>query len=272
MAHDNIELSSTKEAIGRVTSATGSFCGGRGACWISNRASLGPIPNRSTFTPYQESRFTSSEGPSPLARYRYRQMKHPQFPGQLALPLDCSVSAPGDRPQSHVPSKRPRSLLLQARLEANLAMLGRLDTVPGSFEENRGVKEFRQGNRFKLTSLLSALITEVNVKRCSRVAALPSYGKGKGAKFSEGRPFVGRGSLPDLQAGSLGLHGGEPVCPRCGCVATYTYAIRKLFKCKGCNHQFSVTSGTIFASRQPQAAGPRLLAGNRHFRERRKRP
>lgn len=43
---------------------------------------------------------------------------------------------------------------------------------------------------------------------------------------------------------------GEPVCPRCGCVATYTYATRKLFKCKGCNHQFSVTSGTIFASRK----------------------
>jgi transposase-like protein len=43
---------------------------------------------------------------------------------------------------------------------------------------------------------------------------------------------------------------GEPVCPRCGCVATYTYATRKLFKCKACNHQFSVTSGTIFASRK----------------------
>ena len=41
---------------------------------------------------------------------------------------------------------------------------------------------------------------------------------------------------------------GQPVCPRCGCVAVYTYATRKLFKCKACNHQFSVTSGTIFAS------------------------
>lgn len=44
--------------------------------------------------------------------------------------------------------------------------------------------------------------------------------------------------------------GGEPVCPRCGCTATYTYATRKLYKCKACNHQFSVTSGTIFASRK----------------------
>src|SRR6202167_711328 len=43
---------------------------------------------------------------------------------------------------------------------------------------------------------------------------------------------------------------GAPVCPRCECVAVYTYATRKLFKCKACNHQFSVTSGTIFASRK----------------------
>jgi transposase-like protein len=43
---------------------------------------------------------------------------------------------------------------------------------------------------------------------------------------------------------------GEPFCPSCGCVAVYSYASRPIFKCKGCNHQFSVTSGTIFASRK----------------------
>lgn len=43
---------------------------------------------------------------------------------------------------------------------------------------------------------------------------------------------------------------GEPFCPRCGCVACYEYASRPIFKCKGCDHQFSVTSGTIFASRK----------------------
>jgi transposase-like protein len=43
---------------------------------------------------------------------------------------------------------------------------------------------------------------------------------------------------------------GNPVCPRCGCVSIYTYTTRKLFKCQGCGHQFSVTSGTIFASRK----------------------
>ncbi|TXH39269.1 MAG: IS1595 family transposase [Rhodospirillaceae bacterium] len=41
---------------------------------------------------------------------------------------------------------------------------------------------------------------------------------------------------------------GEAFCPRCGCLAVYAYASRPIWKCKGCNHQFSVTSGTIFAS------------------------
>ena len=43
---------------------------------------------------------------------------------------------------------------------------------------------------------------------------------------------------------------GEAVCPRCECAATYSYKARKLWKCKSCNHQFSVTSATIFASRK----------------------
>jgi transposase-like protein len=43
---------------------------------------------------------------------------------------------------------------------------------------------------------------------------------------------------------------GEPVCPRCKCAAVYAYTTRKLWKCKACAHQFSVTSGTIFASRK----------------------
>ena len=43
---------------------------------------------------------------------------------------------------------------------------------------------------------------------------------------------------------------GDPVCPRCGCLGVYAYKSRALFKCKACEHQFSVTSGTIFASRK----------------------
>jgi len=43
---------------------------------------------------------------------------------------------------------------------------------------------------------------------------------------------------------------GEAVCPRCGCCETYGITTRRKFKCKACHHQFSVTSGTIFASRK----------------------
>lgn len=45
-------------------------------------------------------------------------------------------------------------------------------------------------------------------------------------------------------------NGGAAFCPRCQCTAVYTYASRRIWKCKACNHQFSVTSGTIFASRK----------------------
>lgn len=41
---------------------------------------------------------------------------------------------------------------------------------------------------------------------------------------------------------------GKPYCPKCGCLDLYTYKARKIWKCKGCTHQFSATSGTIFAS------------------------
>ena len=44
--------------------------------------------------------------------------------------------------------------------------------------------------------------------------------------------------------------GGEPVCPRCGGLDAYRITTRRKFKCKACGHQFSVTSGTIFASRK----------------------
>ena len=45
-------------------------------------------------------------------------------------------------------------------------------------------------------------------------------------------------------------NGGAAFCPRCECTAVYTYTTRRLWKCKRCGHQFSVTSGTIFASRK----------------------
>lgn len=41
---------------------------------------------------------------------------------------------------------------------------------------------------------------------------------------------------------------GTPVCPKCGHDEAYKITTRKKFKCKACHAQYSVTSGTIFAS------------------------
>ena len=45
--------------------------------------------------------------------------------------------------------------------------------------------------------------------------------------------------------------GGEAVCPECGCLDAYEFR-RKTgalqFECKGCRKQYSITSGTLFAS------------------------
>ena len=43
---------------------------------------------------------------------------------------------------------------------------------------------------------------------------------------------------------------GSPVCPCCDCPVAYVYRCRRLFKCKACHRQFSVSSGTLFASRK----------------------
>jgi transposase-like protein len=43
---------------------------------------------------------------------------------------------------------------------------------------------------------------------------------------------------------------GSPICPRCECGRAYHLSKRRKFKCPACHHQFSVTSGTIFACRK----------------------
>ena len=43
---------------------------------------------------------------------------------------------------------------------------------------------------------------------------------------------------------------GEAVCPRCGGLDPYSLNDNRRFKCRECGHKFSVTSGTIFASRK----------------------
>jgi transposase-like protein len=43
---------------------------------------------------------------------------------------------------------------------------------------------------------------------------------------------------------------GQPFCSKCGCLEATKLASHPRWQCKGCRHQFSVTSGTIFASRK----------------------
>ena len=45
-------------------------------------------------------------------------------------------------------------------------------------------------------------------------------------------------------------NGGAAFCPRCRCTAVYAYTVRRIWKCKACQYQFSVTSGTILANRK----------------------
>ena len=59
---------------------------------------------------------------------------------------------------------------------------------------------------------------------------------------------------------------GEPVCPRCGCVAVYEYASRPIFKCKVL--WASVQRHVRHDLRQPQAPDAGLPDGHRHLRER----
>lgn len=49
---------------------------------------------------------------------------------------------------------------------------------------------------------------------------------------------------------SLRWENGVAICPRCDHDQAYEIATRRKFKCKACHHQFSVTSGIIFASRK----------------------
>ena len=38
-------------------------------------------------------------------------------------------------------------------------------------------------------------------------------------------------------------NGGEPYCPQCGCLKAYGLKARRVWKCAGCTHQFSVKEG-----------------------------
>lgn len=78
--------------------------------------------------------------------------------------------------------------------------------------------------------LLSAKARTLSVLEVARMSDDDAYAAFKAVRFSE--------------------NDGEPFCPHCGSVTVYTYQARRLFKCKACEKQFTITSGTIFSGRK----------------------
>jgi transposase-like protein len=78
--------------------------------------------------------------------------------------------------------------------------------------------------------LLSTRARTLNPKQVARMSDEDAYGAFVAIRFSENE--------------------GEPFCVWCGCAAVYRFATRRIFKCKSCLRQFSVTSKTLFASRK----------------------
>jgi transposase-like protein len=78
--------------------------------------------------------------------------------------------------------------------------------------------------------LLSSQARTLSLAKVLRLSDEEAYSALKAVRFAENK--------------------GEPFCQKCGCVAVYEFKTRKIFKCKACQSQFSLTSGTIFASRK----------------------
>ena len=78
--------------------------------------------------------------------------------------------------------------------------------------------------------LLSAAARTLKLRDIYRMSDDAAYEAFKAIRFSE--------------------NGGDAYCPDCGCVETYAITTRRKWKCAACHKQFSVTSGTIFASRK----------------------
>ncbi|MCV0414125.1 MAG: IS1595 family transposase [Brevundimonas sp.] len=78
--------------------------------------------------------------------------------------------------------------------------------------------------------LLSARARTISIRDVARLGDEEAYALFKSIRFVE--------------------NAGEPFCPYCGIDAVYEYRSRRVFKCKGCDKQFSATSGTVFRSRK----------------------
>lgn len=78
--------------------------------------------------------------------------------------------------------------------------------------------------------LLSAKARTLSLAKVLRLSDQEAYDAFKAIRFAQNK--------------------GEPFCPKCGSLSLYNLPRRKMWRCKDCPCQFSVTSGTIFAARK----------------------
>ena len=79
---------------------------------------------------------------------------------------------------------------------------------------------------------------------------LPPLRQGPHPLAGAGRPSVGRSGPRHVQGAAVARDGRRSGLPGLRLLRGYEYRTRRLFKCKGCGKQFSVTSGTTFHGRK----------------------
>ena len=191
--------------------------------------------------------------------YRHHRARVQTESHITALPLSSSAlchfsSGTGVRPyRTQNPSRwidRP-SRPSPSRLATKPAKRAQTYIAPvSSFLDN--IKEnIRQRHPFWLTSPISSIMVDVIRKGWRRyVTAFPPQRKARTLSLVKVARMSENEAAKAFKQIRWSATGGDPVCPRCGCLGVYGYKARPLFKCKACEHQFSVTSGTIFASRK----------------------
>ena len=207
----------------------------------------------------------------PYRRHRARMKSRSQpAPEQLELPFDYWPLALACRPQN--PSRwidRPARLWPSRPATKPAKRVQTYNAPASSFLDN--IKEkVRQRHPFCLTSHISAIMVDVIRKGWRRhVPAFPPLATARTLSLAK----VARMSEDEAREAYKQIRwsatGGDPICPRCGCLGVYELERPAAFKCKACDHNSASRRDHL---RQPQDAAPRHPGGHRHLRERREGP
>ena len=159
-----------------------------------------------------------------------RRASRSRTPSRRASSAGCATSASGLMAQAHQTS-HSRDLLLFPD--------GGID--PSNVGTRRCPTSDSSGTRFRviLFALERTMAQHFLLSAAARTLSLKAiYAEGEDAAYDQ---------FCKLRWPATA---GAPICPRCAWQEAYSLSTRRRFKCKACHHQFSVTSGTIFASRK----------------------